>query len=157
MASFEEVYQALVFMMNPEETQQVMLERFHTRAQQPVETIRELHASLAKLARAAFLPHGENAPLLQRLIAAVRAPSTAMSFKDRPQTTIFEALAAVTGCRACGRSPEVTQTGLDACTTAHNPRPHQQAWTPRFNLRPRYTPQWHYNRDPRKCKHCRKF
>ncbi len=31
-ASFEEVYQALAFMMKPEESQQVMLERFHTRA-----------------------------------------------------------------------------------------------------------------------------
>ncbi len=71
-ASFEEVHQALAFMMKPEESQQVMLERFHTKAQQPGETIRELYASLAKLARAAFPPHGEGAPLLQRLTSAVR-------------------------------------------------------------------------------------
>ncbi len=34
-ASFEEVYQALAFMMKPEELQQVVLELCHTRAQQP--------------------------------------------------------------------------------------------------------------------------
>ncbi len=68
MASFEEVYQALAFMMKPEESQQVMVERFHTRAQQPGETIRALYASLAKLAGAASPSHCEGAPLLQWLI-----------------------------------------------------------------------------------------
>ncbi len=86
------MYQALAFMMKPEESQQVMLERFHTRAKQPGETIRELYASLAKLAKIAFPPRGEGVPLLQRLISATRALVFAMPFTERPPTTIFAAL-----------------------------------------------------------------
>ncbi len=73
-------------MMKPEESQQVMLEQFHTRAQQPGKTIRKLYTGLAKLARTAFSPHDETASLLQRVISAVRAPALVMSFTERPRT-----------------------------------------------------------------------
>ncbi len=152
-ASFEEVHQALAFMMKPEESQQVMLERFHTRAQQPGETIREIYASLAKLARTAFPPHGEGAPLLQRLISAVKAPALAMSFAERPPTTIFEALDRghrMQSLRTFAEDQGATHIGREACNIAPTPRPQKQAWHPRFNPRPRYTPQWQYNRDPHK-------
>ncbi len=69
--------------------------------------------------------------MLQRLTPAVREPALAMSFTERPPTTIFEALDrghCLQSMRTFAGEQGPTPTGLDAGNTAPTPRPQQPAW-----------------------------